>query len=324
MISTNFKLNTSTREQIISFSSLRNGEQKLGENVKSIEDNYSSCKYVILGISEDFGPQLNKGGAGANSNFEPFASRFLSMQSNEFLDGKDIFFLGEIVLQEKKNPKVNCNLIDELDEFVVSVVDKYVSTSQIPIVIGGGHNNAFPLIKAQSLKIEAKINVINLDAHADFRKTDGRHSGNPFSYAFEGGFLENYFVLGLQQSYNNQFLIDSLRNANAKFTWFDDYIMNRDLFSSDLKKFAKLVSENNFGIELDLDAIAFMPSSAVSPSGFSVEDARKYILKLASNKNVVYLHLPEAAPKTDDEKLLVGKTLAFFVSDFIKSNQKTN
>jgi hypothetical protein len=33
---------------------------------------------------------------------------------------------------------------------------------------------------------------------------------------------------------------------------------------------------------------------------------------------ISYLHLPEAAPKTDLEKRTVGKTLSYFVRDFVR------
>ena len=100
-----------------------------------------------------------------------------------------------------------------------------------------------------------------------------------------------------------------------------DYSFLRLDFKEDLKTFFQYITDNKFGVELDLDAIAYMPSSAFSPSGMSVEEARTYILQMAKSGNVRYLHLPEAAPKTEKEDAIVGKTLAYLVSDFIKSNQ---
>ena len=63
-----------------------------------------------------------------------------------------------------------------------------------------------------------------------------------------------------------------------------------------------------------------MPYSAYSFSGITVEEARQYILFLGKQKNVAYLHLPEGAPVNAREEVIVGKTLAYLVSDFIKSN----
>jgi formiminoglutamase len=65
-----------------------------------------------------------------------------------------------------------------------------------------------------------------------------------------------------------------------------------------------------------------MPSSAYTPSGFSVENARNYIRKLAHHKKCVYLHLPEGAPTNIQEEKIVGKTLAYLVWDFITTNNR--
>ncbi|MGG2339479.1 arginase family protein, partial [Salmonella enterica] len=65
------------------------------------------------------------------------------------------------------------NTIDDAVEKVVQTITQY---KKMPIIIGGGHNNAYGCIKGaakgwyKSGVIEmAQINAINLDAHADYR-----------------------------------------------------------------------------------------------------------------------------------------------------------
>ncbi|NQY12901.1 MAG: arginase family protein, partial [Henriciella sp.] len=70
-------------------------------------------------------------------------------------------------------------------------------TGPIPIVIGGGHNNAYPILKGMSQGRHSTFAAINLDPHTDFRALEGRHSGNGFHYATEQGFLSHYFCLGM-------------------------------------------------------------------------------------------------------------------------------
>lgn len=79
-----------------------------------------------------------------------------------------------------------------------------------------------------------------------------------------------------------------------------------------------------YGIELDMDCIRFMPSSAFTPSGFSVEQARYFIHAIANLPNCGYLHLPEAAPMDDIEEKITGKTLAYLVWDFITIQQNNS
>lgn len=297
----------------------RAGEEKLGENVKCFDD--LNAKYFLLGINEDIGPQANHGKAGSMGAFDIFLDYFLNIQSNEFLNGNSICVLGQInQMYSHSSVETSRLMVAELDDFVYQLLEENLPVDAIPIVIGGGHNNAFPLIKWASHRNKKPINVINNDPHADMRPLEGRHSGNSFSYALQAGFLKQYHIVGLHQSYNSQYILDELKAHNCVYSFFDDYVQGRS-YSDDLDRFFTSVNEDVYGVDLDLDAIENMPTSAVTPSGISVHQARKYISKMADSANVQYLHLPEAAP-IDKVKYIVGKTLGYFVSDFIKQNQK--
>lgn len=300
----------------------RDGEVRLGEKIlyRSLDsDSWKTSRYHVLGINEDLGPRLNGGLPGANKGFEAFVSRFLNIQSNSFLSGTEICLHGIIELNQEIITPLNEH-IDDLDMLVALWTKEVVSSGGIPIVIGGGHNNAFGLILGSSEALNTSIAVTNLDPHADVRKTGERHSGNPFSTAHEKGILAKYSVLGLHQSYNNQFILDYLKEMGASCSYFEDWIDEPQQFRTDIQIVFQNYRFQSVGVELDMDAIAFMPSSAFTPSGVTVEQARYYIRKMAGLKNVCYLHLPEAAPSTEMEAKSVGKTLCYLVSDFIKCN----
>jgi len=197
--------------------------------------------------------------------------------------------------------------------------------SKIPIIIGGGHNNAYPIIKTIYTVLQSKLNVVNLDPHADCRIEEGRHSGNPFSFAFSNGYIDEYTVLGLHKAYNSEYLLSYLDANKFQYTFFDDYIGNPALYRKDILEVAEELSGSTaIGIDLDLDAIQHMPTSAYSPSGISVEDARFYARIMGSLDNVRYFHLPEGAPKNTDEDKIIGKTLAYLVWEFIEAQSKNN
>jgi formiminoglutamase len=295
------------------FLSKRNGEVRLGEQLIDVKQ----AKFVILGIEESVGPRVNLGAAGAEQGFKAFCAKFLNMQSTNTLVGDNIAFLGGV--RSLSDVPAKEDMIEELDGFVSDVIDRFISQDQVLIVIGGGHNNAFPIINSKWKSLTTKLNVVNLDAHADYRALEGRHSGNPFSYAMDQGFLEKYFVLGLHQRYNNLATLNGLLRDKHYFTFFEDYIDRARSFYEDIDFVAAELKSSNFpfGIELDMDAIENMPSSAVSPSGFSMNEARFYIRKMAKIEGSCYFHIPEAAPKSEQEALLVGKAISYLVSDFI-------
>lgn len=317
----NFYFNRISKDELLNFTSHREGEIKLGEH---IADTFNTQKkYIILGINEDIGPQLNGGNKGCISAFKSFLTKFLNIQANCFLDGHSIGIAGSIDLTNQETDYKQIGLMQELDDFVIKILNPYVQQGMIPIVIGGGHNNAYPILKSISENNNIQIAAVNLDAHADFRKTDFRHSGNPFSYAFEENILSKYAVIGLHQSYNNSYIIEQLKANNFFYTWYDEYLYSNKTISSDFNNVINYFENIPFGIELDLDAVAYIPSSASTSSGINVSEARQFISFFAKYNNVKYLHLPEASPQTQEEKHYVGKLLSYLVSDFIKNNLKT-
>lgn len=311
-----FQFIPSSQNQVLEWTSIRAGETKLGQTIQT--EVSEKTRFILLGIEESVGPQTNFGLSGAENGFPSFIKRFVNIQSNQFLAGEEICFLGTIQQTTAFTTIENGKMaIEELDNLVHSILTEHLHPSIIPIIIGGGHNNAYPIIQALNTIKATTIDVINLDPHADCRALEGRHSGNPFSYAIQHGYIETYTALGLHRGYNSSFILDFLKVNNCTTSFYDDYLMNRQQLFIDVQK---IISEKNnpIGFELDLDAIAFMPSSAFSPSGWSVDEARAYIQTIARAKNIAYLHLPEGAPQSNHEEKVVGKTLSYLVYDFIR------
>jgi len=320
----NFRFVTFQPQDILKLTKIRSGEVKIGEKITSNWNLSSKKKYVLIGVAEDIGPQANYGLPGAKNAFEAFLPFFLNMQSNEYCKGENIECCGYIEqLTEFSTIEKAQILVQELDELLTKLINPLLQKGQIPIIIGGGHNNAYPIIRAFNNAKKKRLSVINLDPHADCRTINGRHSGNSFSTALHRQEINNYSVLGLHQAYNNEWTYNFLNHNCCFYTHFDKYMVNPQQLQTDIEKVIRLDSEENYlGIELDLDSIKNMPSSARTPSGFSIEQARMYIMRIVELKqNIAYLHLSEGAPTTPNEKHTVGKTLAYLVHDFIRNTQ---
>ena len=147
-----FHFENFTAEEINRRYNKRDGERKLGDSVVPID----KAKFVILGIEESIGPKANKGKGGAENGFESFLGKFLNMQSNESLVGDDICILGKISSGFDDVPaEKRCDAVDELDQFVFDLLSDKLNNTKIPIIIGGGHNNAYPLMKYTYSKFES-------------------------------------------------------------------------------------------------------------------------------------------------------------------------
>ena len=336
-------------------------EKKVGEEVKVLSDRESvnladslasshggGVQYVLLGVPEDIGPRANCGRGGADGGWQAFLSKFLNMQSNRYLSGNDILVLGHVDLDdvlEGSQTLDNTTGRDlsalrercaQIDERVYQVVYAIVSSRMKPIVIGGGHNNAYPIIKATSdaLKSDGRLSesgiaAINCDPHLDFRALEGRHSGNPFSYAFDQGHLAAYFAVAIHEGYNSEEMLTRIDEINRErerisYATFEELLRERILLRDATDRGIEFLQRFNLpiGLELDLDSISGMPVSAATPSGITIEDARAYVQRVASKTDAPYLHLAEGAPTHNaDGKTIVGKALAYLVSDFIKSDK---
>ncbi len=309
-----------SQKDLLSRTSKRSGETKIGEKLITFESSFHSCQFIIVGIEEDLGPQANLGLPGANKAFEAFLSRFVNIQSNRFLTGENIGVLGKIFcsnvpdeLDEKRNK------VSKLDLYVEEILNQYIPKNAIPIVIGGGHNNALPLIR-WAKKNRSLTRIINIDPHADFRALEGRHSGNPFSTAFAEKSLHSYAAFGLHENYNSESMLQRLEDSNAWFSFFENYLDNPSKKKEDIDFLCQ--SNEITGLDFDMDAISFSPSSAFTPSGFTIDEARMLVREFSSKMKFTHFHLPEAAPKTSKEEQISGKMLAYLVSDFIKTQAK--
>ncbi|MEN9700553.1 MAG: hypothetical protein RLZZ301_1751 [Bacteroidota bacterium] len=292
----------------------RTGETRMGDAV--FETSLTDATYVIIGIEENAGPMANMGRAGSENAFATFIRSFLNTQTHELLVGNEIAFLGKIVQHGKPDGAIEASdWVCELDQCLLEVLQKHVRPDQIPIVVGGGHNNALALMRWSAQN--GVLHVVNIDAHADLRSTERRHSGNSFSTALQEGALHRYGVFGLHEAYNNRFIREALRDSNVSYRFYEDYLQGPYNLLDDVVQFVEHAAVK-IGLEIDLDAIANMPSSALSPSGWRLDQIRELIYKLKHHHiDYAYLHLTEAAPMNDTEDIVVGKALSYLVRDFV-------
>jgi formiminoglutamase len=301
---------------------IRAGETKLGEKI-ALDWQDSEVKYVLLGIEEDIGVQVNGGIGGTKTAWKSFISSFLNIQSIDALTGSSIGIYGFLNFDNYAQ-NINSVTVEMIDGFVEKAIAEIISQHKTPIVIGGGHNNAYPIIKAVSKIKKEAIGVINLDAHSDFRIKEGRHSGNAFRYAFDEKWMAKYAVVGLHENYNSQAIINEMAaNEAIKYTFWEAIFLREQVtFKKAIQESLDFLDNKTIGIELDLDAICNTLSSAMTPSGVSSTEARRYVFQTAKQPNVAYLHLCEGATAlaNGQENPSTGKLIAYLVADFIKSN----
>lgn len=309
----------------------RVGETKFGEEmelISSLEEMRAlSARYVIFGVPEDIGIQANYGKPGARRTWKAFLPSFLNIQVNSYNNPGCCIILGRVncegfqvdakhILEEELDPQEKLGrIVEEIDGVVTAVVKEIVSAGKIPIIIGGGHNNAYGNIKGTSLALGKPIDVLNIDAHTDLRRADYRHSGNGFSYARKEGYLRKYTMFGIHKNYTPQYIFDAYKDdEEVKIRCYEEVMVGS--LADQQQELGEFIRdfENGFGLELDTDVIAGFNSSAQTPSGFSIAAIRHFI-NLLREEEVCYFHIAEAADTGDGQ---IGKALSYWISDFIR------
>jgi formiminoglutamase len=327
-----------TQNDINDFVHTRDDETKLGETVTVLDDEKdffeevenNTSKFVLIGVPEDIGVKMNKGKGGAHSAFFPALEAFLNTQENQFITGKDVLILGYLDFFDTVKTFVADDaekgdyLVKQIDKELSELIHFVVSMGKTPIVIGGGHNNAYGNIKGTSTALQHPINVVNLDAHTDLRKLEERHSGNGFSYAIHEGFLERYFMFGLHENYTPQYIFEYIHeHLNLEYNMFEEMeVYKSTSFENELQRAQNFVNTKPFGVEVDLDCIQSFPSSAMTPSGFTPQQARRFVHAFGKQQNAYYLHVCEGAPTVMNEPTAttqVGKFISYLITDFIKA-----
>ena len=339
-------LNLISQQQLEQYCATRSGEVRVGAAVRLPKQQLDlteqlaqakadGCRFVLLGVPEDIGPRANLGQPGANAGWQAFLNKFLNLQSNDFIATNAILLLGAIACddlqQRAQNAGINLlrQLVDELDTRLDTVAQAIFSAGLLPLVIGGGHNNSYPILKALSNSSGLPANSANLDPHADFRPLEGRHSGNGFSYAWQDGYLQHYFVLGLHELKNSAATLQQLQQAGADYCSYQRIFVRQELnYQQALEQCIDFVvqGDGDIGIELDTDSISLMPVSAFTNCGISVQSAEQFVYQLAQLPRSRYLHLAEAAPSQHPAGLAAGiseagQVLAALVYAFIQGKQ---
>lgn len=321
----------------------RKGEVKFGEKVGFIHDNdaldnqleVSKAKYVLLGVPENVGIKAGLGEKDATYTWNATLDILLNTQNNKFNKGKKLLILGHLDFAEEtaqavakdmnteEGQKAVKDIVDKIDKEVTFWIQKIIGFGKIPIIIGGGQNNAYGIIKGCALAKNKALNVINFDAHSDLLKLNGRHSGNGFSYAMKEGFLKKYYMFGIQENYIPKYVLSDIKKnkANIKYTTFEElFIRYEKGLDFELTKAFEFLKSSVYGIDIDCDAITNFPTDATSMNGFTTREIRRAVSQLSKDENITYLHISEATPDPESKTELqqVGTFISCLITDFIR------
>ncbi len=333
----------------------RQGEHKLAQTADfcGVGESWQAAlartkaRVVVLGIASDIGVRANFGKPGCAGLWAAAGLKFLSMQDNSALRGESLLVLGDIVVDDVMRQAASLDaarasdlamlhqLVRVVDDRVAAVVREVVGSGKLLVAIGGGHENAFGILKGLSQATAHSVSCINIDAHADLRLDQERHSGNAFSAARREKFLQRYCVVGLQEPFVNDAMFEQLQHEEGlhavSLEKIRTHMMNpKSLLEKHkigwsharhiaaMEEAAKFVKKRPLALEMDLDAITGVAASAPTKAGLAVEEVREMLCYIAARRDVSTFHICEGiADETDSQG--VGALTALLMSDVIKT-----
>ena len=260
------------------------------------EDTQAS-KPVFIGFSSDEGVRRNQGRAGAAEG--PFTVRE-KMASLPYVDAA--YDYGSVMGDED---------LEGSQKALGEHVDTVLGNNQFPLIIGGGHETLYGhYLGVRSRYPDAKIAVVNLDAHFDMRK-ERPSSGTMFHQILSEDDQVDYYVFGIQLSGNTKTLFDTADAFGVKYALMEE-VRSSDVFQESLDD---MRAYDVVFATLCMDSVqqGTAPGTSMpTPNGFTAEEVHLMIGSLAKVPNLVSFDISEVAPKLD----VGGRTSALAASLF--------
>lgn len=279
------------------------------ETLKSLEE---TC--VIIGFESEEGVRRNKGQLGAAKAPNALRSELAKLPW-KLSKEKRLADIGTI----------ECigNNLEKAQQQLGEVVNKVLNKKMIPIILGGGHETAYGhyLGVRNHIGEEAKLGIINIDAHFDLRPYDEQtSSGTMFRQILEQDVNSSYFVLGIQRYGNTQELFDKADELDVTYIYEEDMHYGQlDQVNTTLEKFVQKHDYIMLTLCTDVLNAAFAPGvSAPSPFGLDSTIVRAIIKTVTSHEKVLSFDISEVNPIMDENNRTV-KLGAYLTNEAITS-----
>ncbi|MBN6205201.1 formimidoylglutamase [Ralstonia pickettii] len=270
--------------------------------------------FYIVGFESDEGVRRNKGRVGAAKAPNQIRSSLSNLPSS-ILRGQALIDIGNISCEDEK--------LEEAQEELGERVSKILSSKGTPIILGGGHETLYGhyLGARNYLGKNAKLGIINIDAHFDMRDEEIPSSGTMFKQILESDKNAGYLCLGIQPFGNTKSLFQDAERLGCTYLLEDAVTENKnnevyraiDNFS---KKYDAVI------LTLCTDSIAASEAPGVSapgPFGLSSKTVRKLLRYIVMKKNTLSFDISEVNPLVDENEktirlasYLIGEVLHHF------------
>ncbi len=254
----------------------------------------------FIGYASDEGVRRNLGRTGAAAGPAELRRRMAPLAA---VEGVALLDAGDVVV----DPSAGGDPVADAQRALASAVEAIARAGALPVVLGGGHDQAYGLFLGLAAAIGAAPACVNFDAHLDLREipAEGPHSGTPFTQSWEWCRAREapfrYCALGVQRAGNTRRLLERAEFVGATVVDADGFALDHVDVVMDAVNDAVDEGEIALSIDLDVFAAAFAPGvSAPSAMGIAPDAAFRRILRgLLASGRVKGVEIAELNPSLD-------------------------
>lgn len=258
---------------------------------------------VLIGVPQDIGVERNGGRSGAAAGPEAIRRALSRLTINGM---HEQLASGRLVIADAGDIDADGKTLEQIHDEQHDVVSEVLRNGYLPIILGGGHDCAWPTIRAME-SAGNPYGVINIDAHADVRPLkEGRaHSGSPFHqllslnepHLLPGGFAE----FGLQHHSVAASHLAFVREHGMQ-VWMLDEIRDHETGYAWGQAWEASAASQRVYVSLDMDAFtsAYAPGvSAPAVDGFAPQEVAAFLRHAARSGSLAAFDVVELNPRFD-------------------------
>ena len=224
---------------------------------------------------------------GANKGFLRFLDACENMELYDIETDSEVYKKGIHILPSVKVKNSPQSMYEE----IFNTTKEILKTNKFCTFFGGEHSITIGILDAYK-NFYPKLNVLQIDAHADLRK---EYLGSPYNHAcalHKASYECNLVQVGIRSMD-----ISEKKYLNSNKCFFAHQIYNNNLWMQ--KSIDLLKKEDPVYLTIDLDALdsSIMPSTGTpEPGGIDWYTLLSYLKKVFQQRNVIGFDLVEFAP----------------------------
>lgn len=259
---------------------------------------HNAADLVLMGFVCEEGVRRNQGRLGAAQGPNALRKGLASLPKND-QHIQNIVDVGNIVCEGQK--------LEQAQQQLGDAVQQALQTNAKCIVLGGGHETLYGhyLGVRAAYGQDAKIGLVNIDAHFDLRSYDEQpSSGTMFKQILDEDANASYFVCGIQRYGNTTELFNRADKLGVTYLYEDEMTLAE--VSVEFDRFANECDIVLLTLCTDVIESAHAPGvSAPSPFGLHPKMVRSIIQLVTQHKKTTSFNICEVNPALDSEGITV-------------------